>query len=266
MTQKQYLFIFDMGGVVSEHCYVWNQICHAMGFADDGDVCQSFRRLEQAVLRGDITSMEMLALVARRTHVPPPQENYWASFFQPVLNSNTVALINELRTAGNRVVCGSNTIDAHFAYHAAHEQYACFDAVYASHLIGQAKPDITFWHYIKQAEQHYAFADMLFFDDMAENVAAAASLGIHAHQFTTADDARRYIESVVGADVFVANDDVCNSDTAHTVNDDVCNDESAPDDDSACLAAVVALLQPTVTTATAASGCGAQSSVESGPR
>ena len=198
---KRFLFIFDMGGVVSEHCYVWKHICDAMGLVDADRAYQSFKRLEYATLRGDISSMEMLELVARRAQLPLPQENYWASFFHPTLNGGTVSLIGDLKAAGARVVCGSNTIDAHYAYHVAHDQYRCFDTVYASHIIGQAKPDITFWHYIKKAEKRYDFADIFFFDDMQPNVDAAASLGIHAHLFTTADDARRYIESVTGCRV-----------------------------------------------------------------
>lgn len=226
---KRFLYIFDMGGVVSEHCYVWNHICSAMGLSEYASPAQDFSRLEHALLRGDITSMEMLELVARRAQLPQPQENYWASFFKPTLNEATVSLIKELRAAGNRVVCGSNTIDAHYDFHIAHNQYDCFDAVYASHLIGQAKPDITFWHYIKQAEKCYDFTDMFFFDDMAVNVEAAASLGIHAQQFTTAASARSYIEHICGASC------------AKAAAAPSC--ESAPESDSEWLSALTALLQ-----------------------
>lgn len=190
-----------MGGVVSEHCFVVRHILEAMHLGEYETEWPRYRRLEQATLRGDITSMEMLQLTACRAGVPVPAENYWATFFKPELNAGTVQLISDLRALGNRVVCGTNTIDAHYDYHVAHNQYQCFDAVYASHLMGQAKPDITFWHAIKAAENkfcQYDFSDMFFFDDLPENVEAAASLGLHAHVFTTAEDARAFIESVTG--------------------------------------------------------------------
>lgn len=209
-----HLYIFDMGGVVSEHCFVWKQICDAMQLPppETTDSRGDFLRLEAATMRGDITSMEMLHLLAARTGRPVPQENYWRTFFEPVLQPGTVQLIRDLQAAGNRVVCGTNTIDVHYQSHIDHGDYSIFDAVYASHLMGQVKPDITFWHYIRNAENAatdpacvrvrpaggWAFSDMLFFDDMQKNVDAAASLGIHAHQFTTAEKARAFVESVTG--------------------------------------------------------------------
>ncbi len=208
-----------MGGVVSEHCFVWKQICASMNLPapDAPDARGDFQKLENAIMRGEITSEEMLHLLARRTGQPEPPENYWKTFFAPKLHEPTVRLIRDLKAAGARVVCGSNTIDAHYDYHLEYGQYDCFDAVYASHLIGQVKPDSMFWQYILDAENALAensrcgtasecgakrtagswtFSDMVFFDDMQKNVEAASSLGIHAHLFTTAEDARAFIATL----------------------------------------------------------------------
>ena len=187
------LFIFDMGGVVVNNCSLWPDVARAVG-VDDVDYRSVYGRLLQAAHRGDISSMENLRIMAARAGRPVPQENYWQKFFHPDMCPGTVQLIESLKSCGQRVVCGTNTIDVHYQYHIDHHEYDCFDAVYASNLLGQAKPDITFWHAIRNAEK-YAFEDMFFFDDMIDNVAAAASLGIKAHQFTTSAEAADYIRA-----------------------------------------------------------------------
>ncbi len=195
---KPFLFIFDMGGVMTTGFLVWEKICRAMGISDAVAAEKKHGGLIDAACRGDISGMESLELLARRENCAAPKENYWLTFFTPTLITETLALVRDLRAGGQRVVCGTNTLDVHYRYHVEHNEYACFDKVYASHLMRQIKPDITFWHYIKTAEKSYDFSNMLFFDDNKSNVAAAESLGIHAHLFTKADDARIYIESITG--------------------------------------------------------------------
>ena len=195
---KTYLFIFDMGGVVTHSFLVWDKICAAMGIQNAAQTDKRHWGLIESAMRGNISSLESLQLLARREGVADPKENYWLSFFNPTVDADTVALVRDLRARGERVVCGTNTIEVHYQYQLDNGEYACFDKVYASQLMRQIKPDITFWHYIKAAEKSYEFDDMFFFDDMPENVAAAASLGIHAHVYTSAEDARAYIESVIG--------------------------------------------------------------------
>ncbi len=185
-----------MGGVVVMSCWLWPQIAKAMGIAHAEERAEAFRPLVQATMRGDISSMECLNLIAEREKLTRPTDNYWSSFFQPELHQPTVQLIHALKHHNQRVVCGTNTMDVHYQYHIDHDEYRFFDTVYASHIMQQIKPDITFWHYIKNQEQQYDFSDMFFFDDMQVNVDAAASLGIHAHVFTSAQDTADYINSL----------------------------------------------------------------------
>jgi glucose-1-phosphatase len=194
----KYLFIFDMGGVVVRECSLWTGVIKALGLEDSETTLAAYLGPLQAASRGNISSMESLTLTAQRERLPVPRENYWQTLFHPVCNEQTVSLINTLRTAGQRVVCGTNTIDVHYEYHMKKGEYDIFDKVYASNIIGQIKPDITFWHKIRDAEKNYTFSDMLFFDDLKENVDAAASLGIHACLFTGAAGAAEYIRTVTG--------------------------------------------------------------------
>ena len=68
--------------------------------------------------------------------------------------------------------------------------YGVFDAVYASHIMGLAKPDPAFYTYI--LEQEDCTADRaVFVDDLAANIEAARSLGIHSLLFSDAAKLRR---------------------------------------------------------------------------
>jgi len=57
--------------------------------------------------------------------------------------------------------------------------YRVFHRVYASHLMGVAKPDPEFFRRILR-EESWRPEEVTFVDDMAKNVEAAAGLGIHA--------------------------------------------------------------------------------------
>ena len=64
--------------------------------------------------------------------------------------------------------------------------YSFFNQTYASNKIGVAKPDKRFFELILEAEETEP-KDAFFTDDKEENVRAAASIGINAELFTTAD-------------------------------------------------------------------------------
>jgi putative hydrolase of the HAD superfamily len=91
-------------------------------------------------------------------------------------------LIIELKAAGHRVVCGTNTFKKHYRHHLERGDYKVFDAVYASHIIGIAKPSVAFFQHILQQEGWRA-RDAFFIDDNADNVAAAAGMGIRAFHY-----------------------------------------------------------------------------------
>jgi putative hydrolase of the HAD superfamily len=91
------------------------------------------------------------------------------------------ALARSLHSSG-RVVCGTNTVGSHYDHLVERGMYGCFDAVYASHLMGVCKPDSAFWHAILEAEG-VAARDAFFIDDYPENIAEAEGLGIRSHLF-----------------------------------------------------------------------------------
>jgi putative hydrolase of the HAD superfamily len=91
-----------------------------------------------------------------------------------------------LRSAGYRVVMLSNTNSGHWP--CIEEKFIeacgklpseCFDALYLSYLMRCRKPDSEIFFSLLKSEGVEA-GDCLFFDDSAENCAAARALGIDA--------------------------------------------------------------------------------------
>lgn len=177
------LFIFDMGGVMAESCPILPRTAAALGIGAE-DLRALVDADFDAITEGRFGSEEFWRRFTARTGVPVP-ENYWATFFAPRADPLMDALARKLRERG-RVVCGTNTIDVHYEYHLAHGQYECFDAVYASHLMGLSKPRPEFWLAILEAEARGP-ERALFVDDLPENVEAARKLGIDARLFVGAE-------------------------------------------------------------------------------
>jgi putative hydrolase of the HAD superfamily len=187
------LYIFDQGGVISRDFMIGPEASRRLGLS-----LADFRRFvapdDEAFMRGDFDSAEMWRRFEARSGVRAA-ENYWATLFHPRVDRPTFELVEELRAglrkAGpGRVVGGTNTIAEHYAVHLAQGEYSCFDFVYASHLMGRAKPEPEFWLDILEKEgvpPERAF----FTDDFPENVEAAARLGIEARLYTDADSLRR---------------------------------------------------------------------------
>lgn len=187
------LYIFDQGGVISRDFMIGPEASRRLGVS-----LADFRRFvapdDQAFMRGDFDSAEMWRRFEARSGVRAA-ENYWATLFHPHIDPPTFELVEELRSGlreagAGRVVGGTNTIAEHYAIHSAQGEYACFDFVYASHLMGRAKPEPEFWLDILKAEgvqPERAF----FTDDYPENVEAAARLGLAARLYVGADALRR---------------------------------------------------------------------------
>ncbi|GHV90950.1 hypothetical protein AGMMS50268_14530 [Spirochaetia bacterium] len=194
------LFIFDMGGVVVHNAAVIPAIAQSLKISQD----DFFRGAgsDPEVTRtspyhlGDIAALMKGALDAhqfwdnfkKRTGISVKGDP-WYDFFNPVLNNDTVDVIKGLHQKGCRVVCGTNTLDAHYRKHRDRGDYTCFDAVYASHLMGAIKPHPEFWTCILNKEA-LTPEETFFTDDYEENIIAAGKLGLKTHLFTQAASLR----------------------------------------------------------------------------
>ena len=191
------LFIFDMGGVVT-NTFLPAQLYKKLNITGEDffQLCsQGGKDIWQLFQTGKINPQQFWALFNERVaaskeekyrKVPVVENDLFRLYFHPSKNLETVELIQQLKKK-HRLVCGTNTIDSHWENHMERGDYSFFNQTYASNKIGCAKPDPHFFELILEAEETAA-EEAYFTDDKAENVAAAASLGIHAELFTSADD------------------------------------------------------------------------------
>lgn len=188
------LVIFDVGGVVDMHAPVIPKIAHRLEISE-----QDFLRLAgserlHSLLTGQITA-DTFWKGFSQTSGKRVEEDLWAVYFDPKLNEGVVQLIKNLKREA-RVVAGTNTLDSHYTIHQQRENYAVFDAVYASNRIGLAKPDPEFYRHILQAEAYPPTA-VVFIDDIEQNVLAAEKLGIKGVLFDEFNRVKRILEQFV---------------------------------------------------------------------
>lgn len=186
------LFIFDMGGVVT-NTFKMDSIYNKLNInkTDFMDICKLnnnniWHKLETGLISANEFWNEYNSRIKSIPNATAAQTDLFRLFFHPTENLKTIELIKSLK-AKNRVVCGTNTIQSHWENHMERGDYSYFHQTYASNKIGCAKPDPHFFELILEAEEAKA-EDAFFTDDKAENVAAAASLGIHAELFTSAEE------------------------------------------------------------------------------
>lgn len=183
------LFIFDMGGVVTT-TFKMNSMYEQLKMNED-----QFKKFYKVngvnqynlLQKGQITVSQFWEIFneqIKHTEYPQVKIDLFRMCFNPILNKETVTLINKLKKR-NRVVCGTNTLDSHWENHMERGDYSLFEKTYPSNKMGVIKPDPEFFQVILQAEGYKA-EDTFFTDDRIENVEAAKSIGINAVQFTTA--------------------------------------------------------------------------------
>ena len=174
------LYIFDMGGVVTSTSNENAIIAKTLGL-EQSEFDSYTNDLFLQYSDGMINSREFWMAFSARSGIPV-HTDFFHLFFHPKLNLETVKLINLLKDKGNRVVCGTNTIDSHYFNHLERGDYAFFDQTYASFQMGVSKPNPKFWELILLSENEKA-ENTIFTDDKLENCQAAAQLGIKSIHF-----------------------------------------------------------------------------------
>ena len=196
------LAIFDMGGVMVDG----HDVVPGMA-ADIGVEAQELRRMLGAAGAEDLsegkgTAAEFWRRFEAQTGLRLPGEP-WADYFHPRRRPAMYALVESLQAAGVRVVAGTNTLDPHYQAHLGAGDYDVFDHTYASNLMGVAKPAPEFWLRILAAEGVEP-GEAVFVDDVPENVAGAASVGLHAVLFESQEQVRAAVEEAFGLAGLVA--------------------------------------------------------------
>jgi putative hydrolase of the HAD superfamily len=184
------VFIFDMGDVVSFNNDVVQAVADTLGLSA-ADFLSRVGGAAQAMTTGRLSPEDFWRSFSRETGIRVSGDPF-ARLFEPVLDRKVVDLVVKARARG-RAVVGTNTIASHFEVHRKLGHYDYFDRIYASHLMGVAKPDHVFYEHIL-GEEGCGAGESLFIDDREENVRAASRLGMEVLRFTDADTLAAGIE------------------------------------------------------------------------
>jgi putative hydrolase of the HAD superfamily len=207
---------FDVGGVVVRICHDWPAACRAAGVELRGDWAHEV----EALARRELTD---LFVTGRLT------EAEWAERLSPVLRGRYSAdelkrihhailldeypgvgqLVDELHAAGVPTACLSNTNHSHWVRLVHRDgaqalpgapRYPAVAALgrhFASHLFGLAKPDPAMYRAFER-ETGFGGDQILFFDDLPENLAAASALGWRAERVDPESDTAPQIRRALG--------------------------------------------------------------------
>ena len=216
------IVVFDLGGVVVRICRSWEEGCRAAGVgvhaAWSGEAARERRRelnrLYQTGRIGCDAFFEGLAASAPGTYTADEVRRVhhaWTLEEYPGVSE----LIDDLHRAGLATGVLSNTNHAHWvrlapAPHLPSHEYPTprrMHHVHASHVLQLVKPDAEIYHEFARRSGFRAGApvtgansEIIFFDDLIENVEAARHAGWLSHQVDhtgdTAAEMRRVLRDM----------------------------------------------------------------------
>lgn len=200
MTRPR-LAVFDLGGVVVRICRTWDEACAAAGVsarpardpAAHGHLLAPVVRAHQ---RGEIAcdgyAAELAGILGgigadevRRVH------DAWILGDYPGIAS----AIDRIHAAGLDTACLSNTNASHWDQLQGSEAFRRIRTRHASHLLRLVKPDAGIYRAFERATGASP-GDIVFFDDLPENVDAARGCGWSA---VLVDHAGDTAAQVIGA-------------------------------------------------------------------
>jgi|SRR5574344_2093657 glucose-1-phosphatase len=185
------LFIFDMGGVVTNTAFYINDICENLNISEENfyDYIKNKKDPENDLFSmlttGKISTNEFWKEFQKKSQ-KVIETDYFYAMFHPVVNEDVKNIILDLKRK-NRVVCGTNTIESHYLNHMQNGDYSIFNQTYASNKMGVKKPDIKFWEIILKAEKSVA-SNTFFIDDKKENCEAANKIGIKTFNYKNSEE------------------------------------------------------------------------------
>ena len=184
------LFIFDMGEVILLGVRTLKQLSEYVG-TDYHDIRMDYSYYDRALMDGYMSADDYYRHLEDKYQCVI-KEDLFVKFFHPAVNMEMLSVIDKLRGNGHRCVIGSNTFKPHWDHIKTYKEKPLehFDALYASHLMHMSKPEPAFWRIICQSEG-YDYKDTYFIDDLEENTAAAASLGITVLKYSGDDKNER---------------------------------------------------------------------------
>lgn len=173
------LFIFDAGNVVIENIHCFSGIFEEYNFTtmQKNEFIKDFHHYTAPLMDGNISTEFFIERINQNLNLNINKDAFY-KHFKPTLNQPIVDLIKALKLNGKKVVLGSNTFAPHTKKMEEIGMFDLFDSIYVSNEMHQYKPNPSFFRYILNNENIEA-NKAYFIDDLSENIASAASLGIN---------------------------------------------------------------------------------------
>jgi glucose-1-phosphatase len=192
---------FDLGGVIVRICHSFVEAAAAAGLPhlDDPSLTEpdAIARRRELILAHQVGAMTFAEYCtamssAIGSHYSPEQVRRLHGAWLIEEYPGVLDLLTELRAKrGLRVACLSNTNDGHWDQ--MHDSPGIFRAFaqlelrLASHVMRLAKPDLAIYR-AAVTELGCQPGEVLFFDDLPENIAAAREAGWHAERIDPLGD------------------------------------------------------------------------------
>jgi epoxide hydrolase-like predicted phosphatase len=203
--------VFDLGGVLIDlHSYeAGRELIEQYGLSP-----HSFARLTRSCFESHLRSVTELAMLGkietstyleaflRECSVKNP-ERLRANRLSVVgrERKDVLTIVEHLKKAGLTCCVLSNTIALHWERLSSAQDYPClglFDHIFASHLIGCAKPEKEAFLFVANALK-VQMSECLLVDDTLLNVEKAKAVGWHGILFTSTAQLRRDISDLLQA-------------------------------------------------------------------
>ena len=191
MDSSIQVVVFDIGGVMIRLAGGWVSACESAGicyrpFAMTPELRDGFAELERLISTNAIS----ISCYGRRAacllaDLYSPDEII--DIYQAIIREEhpgIYELVRQLKQAGVRTACLSNTCAAHWEDLTNPTLYpgiCALDFQHASHLFGVAKPDTRIYRHFERATG-FSADEILFFDDLGDNIEGAHACGWSAEQ------------------------------------------------------------------------------------
>ncbi len=180
---------FDLNGVV-----VGNAIPHMLDYVKTKldvpavKLKDCFTKYSPALDRGDITDREFWEMVNRDLGIKADielEEEYRIGHYlkDAPLRKRVLELADRLRAAGYKVGLLSNIEAEELALNRTRHIFEHFDAVVFSNEIAAVKPDVAAYEELIKRLGLQKPEELIFIDDLIENVVGAQKLGIYGIKF-----------------------------------------------------------------------------------
>ena len=196
MQSQIRLVVFDLGRVLVKICDNWQ---HAAQVAKlpaplpkfDENTRDSLRAHVFANERGELTQLDFCHRAAELLGIEPKHVEAMSDIYLLGVFPGVGRLLDDLIEAGLDIACLSNTNDNHWRImFGDDENYAELNRLqhrFGSHLIAMRKPDPKIFKHVEE-QTGFTSQQILFFDDMLDNIESARRCGWGAEQILPDSD------------------------------------------------------------------------------